>query len=316
MNGDLRLQAKTSDATARASKHRTVWDVSDRSPKLSPVKISKRSHNRFADLAAGNGTLREIKALFEDEDFVEREVKTNLAERRTLVARFLADFNPSRRDHQARLLRVYLTGIEEWGWYRGVPDELSQDGERLIKSLQKDGAPIDGSGSLTGELMPFDVFELARFNLLTNPDVLNKHLDRIGANLAHDPAAAIAASKELLESTCKFILDDHLITHSKRDDLMQLYKKAASVLKLNREAVLGSKAGSESAARILQNLATTVQAMAELRNELGLGHGRTENSAALERHARLSFNATRAVVEFLLETWHVRDWRAGNQAAA
>ena len=68
----------------------------------------------------------------------------------------------------------------------------------------------------------------------------------------------------------------------------------------------GNRKGSDSARKVLQNLATTVQAMAELRNELGLGHGKTRHSEALERHARLAFNASRTVVEFVLQTWHQR----------
>jgi hypothetical protein len=53
-------------------------------------------------------------------------------------------------------------------------------------------------------------------------------------------------------------------------------------------------------------MATAIQSLAELRNELGLGHGRTASSPALARHARLAANAARTVVEFVLETWHER----------
>ena len=35
-------------------------------------------------------------------------------------------------------------------------------------------------------------------------------------------------------------------------------------------------------------------------------HGRNARSLALTRHARLAFNASVTVVEFLLDTWHVR----------
>ncbi len=88
--------------------------------------------------------------------------------------------------------------------------------------------------------------------------------------------------------------------------MLSLYKKTAQTLKINREAVPDSVKGSKAAQRILQNLATAVQSLAELRNELGLGHGKTRSSPALERHARLAFNASRSVVEFVLQTWHER----------
>lgn len=75
---------------------------------------------------------------------------------------------------------------------------------------------------------------------------------------------------------------------------------------ISRDAVPGDAKGSNAARRVLQNLATAVQALAELRNELGLGHGKTGPNPALERHARIAFNAGRTVVEFVLQTWHVR----------
>lgn len=102
------------------------------------------------------------------------------------------------------------------------------------------------------------------------------------------------------------MLDDYHVSYNKHDDMLGLYKKAAQALKINREAVPDSAKGSKAAQRVLQNLATAVQSLTELRNELGLGHGKTTPSPALERHARLAFNASRTVVEFVLQTWHER----------
>jgi Abortive infection C-terminus len=61
--------------------------------------------------------------------------------------------------------------------------------------------------------------------------------------------------------------------------------------------------GSQAAQGALRALVTTVQRLAELRSELGLGHGRNRASQALTRHARLAFNTSSAVAEFLLDTW-------------
>ena len=49
-----------------------------------------------------------------------------------------------------------------------------------------------------------------------------------------------------------------------------------------------------------------MQNLAEVRNALGVGHGRAQRVAALERHARLAMNASRTVADFLLTTWHER----------
>lgn len=138
---------------------------------------------------------------------------------------------------------------------------------------------------------------------LLDPDTLREHLDRIDRDLTSDPPGAIASSKELVESVLKSILDEAEVTYKRGDDLMTLYKLVQKELALSAEAVPESKRGSEAAVRTLRALVTTIQSLGELRNELGLGHGRTQRSPALTRHARLAFNTAVAVTEFLLETW-------------
>ena len=88
--------------------------------------------------------------------------------------------------------------------------------------------------------------------------------------------------------------------------LTDLYKLVAAELRLNREAVPERVKGSRASRQVLQSMTTAVQSLADLRNELGIGHGRTAPSTALGRHARLATNAAHTVVEFVLETWHDR----------
>lgn len=147
---------------------------------------------------------------------------------------------------------------------------------------------------------------LSERTLLEDPTVLQDHLDRSRRTITLDPPAAIAAAKELVESTLKLILDETRVEYANGEDLPRLYKKVSVELKLNRESVPDSVRGSEAAQKILGKLTTTVSNLAEMRNQLGLGHGRTSPSPALGRHARLAFNAAVALVEFLLDTWHAR----------
>ena len=72
--------------------------------------------------------------------------------------------------------------------------------------------------------------------------------------------------------------------------MTDLYKLVAKELRLSPEAVPANAKGSAAAHRVLQNIGTAVQGLANLRNELGLGHGRTAPSPALARHARLAAN--------------------------
>lgn len=141
---------------------------------------------------------------------------------------------------------------------------------------------------------------------LTDPVVLQEHLTRIRDGLVADPAATISSCKSLLESLFKIVLDQSSVDYPRADDVPQLYRKVADLLALSVESVPASARGSEASQKILRTLVTTVGTLAELRNELGIDHGKSERSAALARHARLALNATVTVAEFILDTWQDR----------
>ncbi len=183
---------------------------------------------------------------------------------------------------------------------------LAGDGWSLVSVKEMSGHPIFEGRRSVGGKSPTTALRLPEYQRLRDPLVFHEHLRRIDAGLASDPPAAIASSKEMVESVCKIILDDYGISYGRKDDLLDLYKAAASALKLNAESVPDSVKGSQAAQGALRALVTTVQRLAELRNELGLGHGRNRASPALTRHARLAFNTSSAVAEFLLDTWHER----------
>lgn len=269
------------------------------------VQISKRTRFKFGEFATGFAVLREIDRVFMAEDFEPVPNYENLDSgmRRSLVAGYLAGIDMSDPAQVGRLVRVFADAVDSWG--RDADGNYLPAARDMIRSLQRDGVPLDDDGNLTTSVVALNV-PLSDFNRLGDPSVVHQHLERISVNVERDPPAAVGSCKELVESVCKFILQDYGIEFTRKDDLLDLYKKAAKELKLNRESVPGSAKGSESAHRVLQNLSTAVQSLAELRNELGLGHGRTAPSPAFARHARLAFNSSRAVVEFLLETWHER----------
>lgn len=183
---------------------------------------------------------------------------------------------------------------------------LAGDGWVLVAKDHMSGRPVFQGRRKGGAKSPTTALRLPEYQRLRDPQVFEDHLRRIETGLVTDPAAAIASSKEMVESACKIILDDYAIKYQSRDDLLDLYKKAAAALKLNAESVPDSAKGSQAAQGTLRALVTAVQRLAELRNELGLGHGRNRPSQALTRHARLAFNTASAVAEFLLDTWHER----------
>jgi hypothetical protein len=137
--------------------------------------------------------------------------------------------------------------------------------------------------------------------------VLDEHLGRIDANVDADPALAIGSSKELLESLFIQVIEGCDGSFGSGDDLNELYKQVAQLMRLNAESVPANKRGSEAAQRVLRSMVSTVNSLAEMRNQLGIGHGRPARSSALARHARLAAAVSRAISEFILETWLVRE---------
>jgi hypothetical protein len=277
--------------------------------------ISRRSSNKFADLAAGYGVVRTIEQVYQAHDFYPPDYYEypESGIRRATCDAHEAGIDRTDASVSARLLLVYADGIEDWGrrdigfiTNTGAGDDpFVPDARALIRSLQRDGAPIADDGKVSPAVLVAPL-SVDRFQRLSEPQVLMDHLARIEASIGTDPAAAIGSSKELVESVLKFVLDDYGVQYAKAASVPDLYKLVASELGLSREAVPGNKKGSDAAQRVLQGLITAVQNLAELRNELGLGHGRTTSSPALARHGRLAANAARTIVEFVLETWHVR----------
>lgn len=274
------------------------------------MRISAHTRRRFYDMCAGDGTVRRIAEVFEAEGVmpVEGYAGSESGARRWEAASHEASLDLSRDEDNARLLRVYVEAIAEFG--RSFDGELSLAAKALVQALIRDGAPLDAEGNIAAPLpLPSPVtatLDLDDHSRLSRPEVLRAHLSRINAGVRDDPPATIAACKELLESTCKFVLEDYDIAYSTKDDLLSLYKKAAEALKLNAESVPDSAKGNKAAQKALRSMSTVVQSVAELRNELGLGHGHTAPSRALARHARLTATLTTGVVQFLLDTWHVR----------
>ncbi|CAN5371233.1 hypothetical protein BH09ACT8_BH09ACT8_05280 [soil metagenome] len=197
------------------------------------------------------------------------------------------------------------------------PDE-EEVGRLLHSALARDGYELYPADWISGHAVygwrRRDSFHGARPDLrlrerelLTDPVVLEEHLVRIRDSLSSDPAAAISSSKNLVESLFRIVLDHSGVAYGQREGIPQLYRYVADLLELKADSVPQSAKGSGSAQQILRTLVTTIQSLAELRNELGIGHGQSTRSVALTRHARLALNATVAVTEFVLDTWHARE---------
>jgi hypothetical protein len=184
---------------------------------------------------------------------------------------------------------------------------LRIDGFVLRQAAVTSNRPVYAGAPLRASHTPSTALNLPTRALLDDHSALQDHLKAIEDTVDKDPAAAITSAKDLVETTYKLILDNRGVAYGRRDDLPSLYKKVAVELKLDKESVPSSAPASEAAHKVLNSLTASVHGLAEMRNQLGRGHGRTAPSPALERHARLAFNAAVALTEFLFDTWQPRD---------
>jgi hypothetical protein len=254
-------------------------------------------------------TIREIENLFAGHEIT--ETAANLDEtrwpvgssvRRDLAARYHSALDLSNPVARVRLLRVYDELLSH------LPAEAE-----LRRQLKRDGIRFDDDGAIASDLMrlpesvTFDPSHLPDLSRVRDPEVLREHAIRMQRALGQrDPADAVLASRELLESVCKLVLEDYNEEVPRNANLGQLYGQAARALDLQAAAIQGDTEASKAARKVLQGLMQIADGMGELRTRIGRGHGRTETSPARQRHAELATSAAGALAAFILDTWHER----------
>jgi adenylate kinase family enzyme len=118
----------------------------------------------------------------------------------------------------------------------------------------------------------------------------------------NDPEGAITAARALLESTCKFILDETRMAYDENADLPALYGQVATLLKL-----APAQHSEHAFKRILGGVFSVVEGLGALRNCLGDAHGKGKRSIrAGPRHAELAVNLAGGTATFLIATWETR----------
>lgn len=117
-----------------------------------------------------------------------------------------------------------------------------------------------------------------------------------------DPEGAITASRTLLESVCKHILDAAGATYEDSADLPKLYTLTAKQLNLSP-----SQHTEQLFKQILGGCQTVVEGLGSLRNRHSDAHGKgVSGTKPLPRHAELAVNLSGTMATFLLQTWEAR----------
>jgi len=118
-----------------------------------------------------------------------------------------------------------------------------------------------------------------------------------------NPAESISKAKELIETCCKTILDEKSIEYSKEAKVHQLAKLTIETLIPNESNDL-SDSTKQATKMILGALSTITHGTAQLRNELGTGHGKSARVSRVNpKFAKLASGAAETFVSFIKATY-------------
>jgi len=135
-----------------------------------------------------------------------------------------------------------------------------------------------------------------------NANHLSEQIRRLEASVETDPSLAIGTAKELIETCCKTILAEREKPIVGKPDVSTLTKETLKELKLVPEGVPDATRGADVIKRLLSNLGSIGNGLAELRGLYGTGHGKHGSTAGLGvRHAKLAVGAAATLVVFLFE---------------
>lgn len=185
-------------------------------------------------------------------------------------------------------------------------DFLKNDGFQLVERARLSGKPIF-VGRYVGVIGTPGIS--AAKEILSGSDVtyVAQQITRMEAAVNSDPGLAIGTAKELIETCCKTILNERNVKFSSGLDIPQLVKLTSKELKLTPDDIEDQAKAAETIKRLLSNLATITQSIAELRNKYGTGHGKVAKTKGLSpRHAKLAVGAASTLAVFLVETHHAR----------
>lgn len=130
---------------------------------------------------------------------------------------------------------------------------------------------------------------------------LEEQLSRLRHNV-EDPGALLGGAKELLESICKFVLEEQSMLADRKMGFDELLTLALDRLRLQPNQVDTAVPGGKQLRAIYQSAKTTASTINELRNLQGTGHGRTLPTGISKETGRYVIREATHVAELLLST--------------
>lgn len=209
---------------------------------------------------------------------------------RATVVRLGIAWSPRWRDFES-FRSYWLThdGHGSWGARRVMVAEEYAD---LLRRLyERQDAPQDTTVAPQA------------LDALPDASAIHDHLRRLGPSIDTDPRLAVSVAKDLVESTAKLVLRERQVSYSTRDSLPALVTRSQAALNLAASGVQGDDTQARALRTILGSLAQLTQGITELRNQVGVGHGRESVPTWVQpRHARLAAGAASTWCNLMLET--------------
>lgn len=269
--------------------------------------ISARTRQAFREYFVSTSLAR-IDDAFRAEGFeadLEHEPPVG-GQRRGLVEQYYHGIDWTDLDQISRILSVFeavLISLDLESSAQGQnADWPKNEAVGLRRWLSRDGIRENG-GRL---VLPGHASLHEALTAIDAPE-LHRQIERMRAAVDTDPGLAIGTAKELVETVCKTILTERGIPLEPTWDVPRLVKEARRTLALLPSDIDDSAKGADSIKRLLNNLGTLVNGLAELRNLYGTGHGKYGRAKGVHpRHARLAVGAAATLSVFLLETHEER----------
>ena len=281
--------------------------------------ISAKTCMEFREYFVGRCVLREISNAFDayevccDLDYQPPKLS---GERRILVEQYYHTVDWTDQKSVSRVLNVFANEVsklfapkEAVDWFMRTDCEKNDykntscnEAKKLVLFLKQDGFEWQDGKFVE----PISSASLCAFLDLTQKlegSHLAKQIQRMKDAVESDPSLAIGTAKELIETTCKTILEERGMPAIGTPDISTLTKALLKELSLVPEGVEKERRGSDLIKSILKSLGTIGNDLAQLRGLYGTGHGKSAKTQSLQsRHAKLAVGAASMFVTFVFET--------------
>jgi hypothetical protein len=272
--------------------------------------ISIKTRQVFREYMVG-WVLREIS-----DEFDAARIDCDLAyqpgvsgQRRTLIEQYYHVVDWADGSHVKRVLQVFENVLhqaeklaEEPAYSEELTKERKKEVTKLIYFLNKDGFQwIDGR-IVAGVGVPL-LDSIKETATIFDAKHMADQIRRMESAVETDPSLAIGTAKELIETCCKTILAERGKPVTGTPNIPTLTKETLKELKLVPEGIPDAAQGRDVIKRLLSNLGTIGNSLAELRGLYGTGHGKHGKASGLTpRHAKLAVGAAATLATFLFET--------------